>query len=229
MLNFIAMFILFFTQPAEATVGVCKSMGEDVKTSANSYVIIGETSMCGYAQDANSETANIILPTVSGAHCGACVHVAGPTGNAIFRVTEMCEEAVCGTSDKINLSRKAFLRVTGREGGRATLRWKFTPCPETLSKMQYRVTNHSMPFFVSFQILGTRYPVSRVEVKTATGYVKASYSMSKSFTAVGRIVEPVQFKMVDMNGSEITDILPNPRLSRELQDARVRFPTCIPK
>ncbi len=228
MLTLIATLLLSTASTAQASAGICRSLGGVYKTSVSSYLPTRETSMCGYPDNAETENAIIVLAQPNGAYCGACIQVTGPAGTGVFRITEVCPESACGKKEKIMLSPRAFQRITGREHGRETLRWQYTACPETMSKIQYRMTLQTLPYFLSFQVLNPRYVVSRVEVNTTDGYLKATPNLAKSFFVSGRIVEPVQIRIIDVNGSVITDTLPDPRLLLEPQDTNVRLPNCIP-
>jgi expansin (peptidoglycan-binding protein) len=171
----------------------------------------------------------MVFPFGNGSYCGACIRVKGERDVAVFRVTEHCAEADCGTKAKILLTPKAMLRVSGRSSGYSSVTWEIVECPNMSSNLQYRITAQSMPFFISFQVLNPRYPVIQVEVNTRAGFVIAKPNLSKSFTATGSILIPLEIRITDVNGSKVIDTIPNPNLELEIQKGTVQLPLCFPK
>jgi expansin (peptidoglycan-binding protein) len=221
--------ILLLSAPVFAKVGTCRAMPDIVRSTAASYVDDRSTSICGYQKTATTAAAGLVLATPSGKYCGACVEATGSVGTAVFRVIDHCSEADCGRIATLNLTGPAMLRVTGTTSGVRPIMWKFVECPGSEPNvLQYRVTRETFPWFFMFQILNPRYMIATVHVRTRTGIVRATPNLANSFYVSGEIVEPVQIRITDINGSDITDTFSSARLVGSIQNGTQQLPRCNP-
>lgn len=101
--------------------------------------------------------------------CGACLAVAGPSGDVVVRVVDVCPGCKHGDLD---LGREAFARIAPLSAGRTKVAWREVECPVT-GPIAYQIKPGSNPSWVAIQLRNHRYPIAGLEARDARGGYRA--------------------------------------------------------
>lgn len=134
--------------------------------------------------------------------CGACLAVAGPTGDVVVRVVDRCPG--CRRGD-LDLGRDAFAAIAPLSAGRTKVAWRVVACPVT-GPIAYRVKPGSNPSWTAFQIRNHRYPIARLEVRDAAGAYRAiARGDDNYFVGHGLGAGPYALRVTDRHGHALDD------------------------
>jgi expansin (peptidoglycan-binding protein) len=129
----------------------------------------GEGTSCNLPLDGDRLVAAMNLADYrTAAACGTCVVVAGPGGDVLVRVVDVCPACKPGGLD---LSREAFARLAPHDAGRIPIRWQPVPCA-VAGPIAYHFKAGSNPFWTAIQVRNHRYPIASVAVQRAGGEVQ---------------------------------------------------------
>lgn len=136
------------------------------------------------------------------AWCGACLEVSGPDGTVTVRVVDQCPECAAGDLD---LSPEAFAVLSPLAAGRIPITWHEVACPVS-GPIAYHFKDGSNPYWTAIQIRNHRYPIARVEVMQAGGYVEVprlDYNYFVADTGLGP--GPYAIRVTDLHGHVVED------------------------
>ena len=136
------------------------------------------------------------------AWCGGCVEVTGPDGVVTVRIVDQCPECARGDLD---LSPEAFARLSPLEAGRIPITWREVACPVS-GPIAYHFKDGSNPFWTAIQIRNHRYPIAKVEVAQAGGFVALPRLDYNYFVEDGGLGDgPYTIRVTDLHGHVVED------------------------
>jgi expansin (peptidoglycan-binding protein) len=214
------------TDPDPSDEAPMASCGEPLEASGEAtYYAADGTGNCSF-DPSPSDLRVAALNTVDyagSAMCGACVAVAGPEGTVNVRIVDRCPG--CAKGD-IDLSESAFAAIAPVERGRVPVKWSLVPC-EVSGALSYRFKEGSSQWWTALQVRNHRFPISKLEVRSAGGAYKAvpreNYNYFVETAGLG--TGPYDLRLTDILGQVVEES------GVELGDAVERtgsaqFPAC---
>lgn len=191
---------------------------------ATYYELTGRGS-CSF--DPPREPADRMIAAVSGADyahaesCGACLSVAGPLGDVVVRVVDLCPG--CRRGD-LDLGREAFAQIAPLSAGRTKVTWHEVPCPVT-GPVVYQVKPGSNPSWTAIQLRNHRHRVARLEARDASGaYHAIARTDDNYFVARALGPGPYALRVSDVHGHALEDAAI--ALAPAAQPGAAQFPSC---
>lgn len=189
------------------------------------YYDLTSRGSCSFAPDA---AADRMIAAVSGADyahagsCGTCLAVAGPRGEVVVRVVDLCPG--CRRGD-LDLGRDAFAQIAPLSAGRTKVTWREVPCPVT-GPVVYQVKPGSNPQWTAIQLLNHRHRIARLEARDTRG---AYHAMARTddnyFVARGGLGPgPYALRVSDVQGHALEDGAI--ALGPAAQPGAAQFPSC---
>ncbi len=172
---------------------------------ATYYYATGEGA-CSFS----ASPADVLVVAMNGAQygdaalCGAYLHVTGPRGAVMVRVTDLCPGCEYGDLD---LSAEAFARIADPALGRVPVTWRIIS-PDLAGPIGYHFHSGSNQWWTAVQVLNHRNPVARLEYRTAGGdWVVVPRTSWNYFvqTGPGMGSGPCDFRVTDGYGNVLTD------------------------
>ncbi|MGW3123910.1 expansin EXLX1 family cellulose-binding protein [Streptomyces sp. NPDC001107] len=134
--------------------------------------------------------------------CGAYVHVRAANGASItVRITNECP-LPCAPG-QLDLSQQAFAKLADLRVGRLSITWNLVS-PSTSQTLSIRYKTGSSPYWCGIQTIGQRNPVTRLEVRTGSGWrqlprTSYNYFLSANGTGCGSTI-----RVTDIYGEQLT-------------------------
>lgn len=134
--------------------------------------------------------------------CGAYVHVRAANGASItVRITNECP-LPCAPG-QLDLSQQAFAKLADLRVGRLAITWNLVS-PSTSQTLSIRYKTGSSPYWCGIQTIGQRNPVTRLEVRTGSGWrqlprTSYNYFLSANGTGCGSTI-----RVTDIYGEQLT-------------------------
>ena len=158
----------------------------------------------------------------NGKWCGACLAVAGPSGEVVVRVTDQCPGCKQGDLD---LSREAFEKIAPLSAGRVDITWRPVACPVD-GPVAYQFKDGSNAFWTAIQIRNHRYAIASVEARDSAGtfqpITRASYNYFVAGNGLGD--GPYLLRVTDARGHSVEDMIAlGDNVERQ---GAMQFPTC---
>lgn len=155
------------------------------------------------------------------ATCGQCIEVNDPLGSTLLTVDSECSTCPSNTLD---ISQDQFSAIADISGPNPTVTWKLTDCPVS-GNVKILFNTGSNPWYLSFLVYNTRYPVSIVEFWTGTTYVELSRTAWNYYDTSLLVPAQLQFRITDVYGQQII-ASGVPFVSGSIFDSNAQFPLC---
>jgi expansin (peptidoglycan-binding protein) len=136
--------------------------------------------------------------------CGAFVRVAGPKGEIVVRIVDLCPECRAGHLD---LSREAFARIADLRQGRVPIAWQVVS-PALAGPISYHFKDGSNQWWTAVQVRNHRNPIAKLEFRNSAGaWVSVPRTTYNYFvqTNPGMDPGPYSFRVTDAYGNVLVD------------------------
>ncbi|HEX3760316.1 MAG TPA: expansin EXLX1 family cellulose-binding protein [Kofleriaceae bacterium] len=198
-----------------------------VAGTATYYDLSGRGS-CSFGGSEPSAPPDRMIAALSGADyahaawCGACLAVAGPRGEVVVRVVDLCPG--CRRGD-LDLGREAFAQIAPLSAGRTKVTWREVPCPVT-GPVIYQVKPGSNPQWTAIQLRNHRHRIARLEARDVRGeYHAIARTDDNYFVAPGGLGPgPYALRVSDVHGHVLDDTAIT--LGAAAQPGAAQFPSC---
>lgn len=190
--------------PGDGTVGpTCMAARPQASGEATYYAADGSGNCSFPASSDHMVAAMNATDYGTAVWCGACIAVAGPTGEVVVRVVDKCPG--CAKGD-VDLSSEAFARISPLSAGRVAITWHEVAC-DVSGPIRYEWKAGSNAFYAAIQLRNHRYPIASLEAQNGGGTYEAIARVDYNYfvKASGLGAGPVNLRVTDTRGHVLED------------------------
>ncbi|KAJ9049596.1 hypothetical protein DSO57_1022712 [Entomophthora muscae] len=168
--------------------------------------LISVLGKCSFPLNEYPLWAAVSSKTYHGAqYCGTCLEVSNPSDDTtvVVHVVDQCQGC---SSNGINLSLKAFEKLSEKDIGKLAINWKEVQCPDIQGNIHYHWEKGSTQSFSAFQIRNHAEPIKGVayRIDKSKKWIEIPRRSDNFFTLSG-IRSPFFVKITSVSNHTIFD------------------------